>query len=130
MDAQQDETKKFIDFDSNINDDFEFYLNEVIAGVTDDKFDIDKHITSKFLFYHFNNLRRDLGKEAYKVRHTIVLDDQHALESLQSKDRSYFINCLLEVSSGGISLINLRHNDESKIINDTVENLKSAKAIM
>ena len=130
MHAQQDETKKFIDFDSNINDDFEFYLNEVIAGVTDDKFDIDKHSTSKFLFYHFNNLRRDLGEEAYKVRHTIVLDDQHALESLQSKDRSYFINRLLEVSSGDISLINLLHNDESKIINDTVENLKSAKAIM
>ena len=130
MHAQQDETKKFIDFDSNINDDFEFYLNEVIAGVTDDKFDIDKHSTSKFLFYHFNNLRRDLGEEAYKVRHTIVLDDQHALESLQSKDRSYFINRLLEVSSGDISLINLLHNDESKNINDTVENLKSAKAIM
>ena len=71
MHAQQDETKKFIDFDLYINNDFEFYFNEVIVGVTDDKFDIDTHSTSKFLFYHFNDLRLDLGEKAYKVRHTI-----------------------------------------------------------
>ena len=61
MNAQQDETKKIIYFDWDINDDFEFYLNEVIAGVTDDKFDIDTHSTSKFLSYHVNNLRCDWG---------------------------------------------------------------------
>ena len=71
MHAQQDETKKIIDFDFDINDDFEFYLNEVIAGLTDDKFDINTNSTSKLLFCHFNNLRRDLDEEAYKVRHTI-----------------------------------------------------------
>ena len=37
MNAKQDETKKFIDFDLDINDNFEFCLNEVIAGATDDK---------------------------------------------------------------------------------------------
>ena len=68
MGAQQDETKKFIDFDLDINDNFEFYFNEVIVVVTDDKFDIDTHSTSKFLFYHFNNLRHDLGEELYKVK--------------------------------------------------------------
>lgn len=41
MNAQQGQTKKFIDFYLDINDGFEFYLNEVIAGMTDDKFDID-----------------------------------------------------------------------------------------
>ena len=41
MNVQQGQTKKFIDFYLDINDDFEFYLNEVIAGMTDDKFDID-----------------------------------------------------------------------------------------
>ena len=55
--AQQGETKKLLDFDLDNNDDFEFYLNEIIAGVTDDEYDIDTHSTSKFLFYHFNNLR-------------------------------------------------------------------------
>ena len=33
-------TKKFVDFDLDINNDFDFYLNEMIAGVNDDKFDI------------------------------------------------------------------------------------------
>lgn len=41
MNAQQGQTKKFIDFYLDINDSFEFYLNEVIAGMTDDKSDID-----------------------------------------------------------------------------------------
>ena len=63
MHAQQDETKTLMDFELDISDDFEFYL--IIAGITDDKFDMDMHSTSKFLFYHLNNLRRDLGEEAY-----------------------------------------------------------------
>ena len=79
MIAQQDETKKFVDFNLDINDDFNLYLNEVIIGATDDKFDIDTHSTSKFLFYHFNNLRRDFGEEAYKIRHTIISDKLHAI---------------------------------------------------
>ena len=44
MHVQQDETKKFINFDIDVNDGLEFYLNEVIAGVTDNKFDIDTHL--------------------------------------------------------------------------------------
>ena len=43
--------------------------------MTDAKFDTDTHRTSKFLFHPFNNLRRNLGQETYKVRHTIVSDD-------------------------------------------------------
>ena len=70
LNAQQNETKKFIDFDLDINDNFEFYVDEVIADVTDDKFDNDAHSTSKFLFYYFNSLRCHLGEEPYKVRHT------------------------------------------------------------
>ena len=105
--AQQDETKKIMDFELDISDDFEFYLNEIIAGITDDKFDMDMHSTSKFLFYHFNNLRCDLGEKAYKIRHTIVSDNQHALETLQSKDWPYFINRLVEVSEGDITWLNL-----------------------
>ena len=123
--AQQNETKKFIDFNLDINDNFEFYFNEMIAGVTDDRFDTDTHSTCKFS--HFNNIRHHLGEEAYKVRHTIVSDNQHALENLQSKDCSYFINRLLEFSSGNISLLNLNDAEEIKIINDTVEYLKICK---
>lgn len=52
--VQLGESKKFIEFDLDIKDDLEFYLNEVIAGVTnDEKFNIDTYSTFKLLFYHF-----------------------------------------------------------------------------
>ena len=61
MTAKQDE-KKFVDYNLDIKDNLDFYLNEVIIGITDDKFDIDIHSTSKFLFYHFNNWKCDFGE--------------------------------------------------------------------
>ena len=134
MYAQQDETKKIIDFGLDINNDFELHLNELFANVTDDRFDIDKQSTSKKFFYRFDNARRNLGEEPYKIRHTIVSDNQHALENLQRKDWSYFINHLLEVSNGDISSLilvgigqNQNNMEELKIINDTVENLEKCK---
>ena len=107
MRAQQVKIKEFIDFDLDTNHDFEFYLNQVIIGTTDDKFDIDTHSTSKFLFYHFSNLRRDFGEEAYKIRHTIILDNLHALDKLHSKNWPYFIDRVLEISNDNFSLVSL-----------------------
>ena len=52
MHAQQDENKKLMDFEFDISDNFELYLNKIIAGITKDKFDMDMHTMSKFLFYH------------------------------------------------------------------------------
>ena len=46
MHAQQDETKKLMDFELDISCDFEFYLNEIIAGITDNKFDMNMYSTS------------------------------------------------------------------------------------
>ena len=135
MIAQEDETKKFVDFNLDINDDFDFYLNEVIIGTADDKFDIDAHSTSKFLFHYFDNLRHDFGEEAHKIRNTIILNDLRTIEKLQSKNLPYFINRLLEVCDGEISSVNLfnlsqNQNDanELEIINDTIENLEIFKS--
>ena len=107
----------------------------MIIGTTDDKFDIDTHSTSKCLFYHFNNLRRDFDEEAYKIRHTTTSNDLNAIEKRRSKNWPYFINRLLKVSDGDISLlnsINLSQNrndrNELEIINDTIENLEICKS--
>ena len=53
MYAQQDETRKIIDFGLDINNDFELHLNELFADVTDDRFDIDKQSTFKKIFLSF-----------------------------------------------------------------------------
>ena len=44
------------------------------------------HKSSKFLFYHFNDFQRAIGQKAYKIRYTLISDDQCALDALQSKD--------------------------------------------
>ena len=71
----------------------------------------------------------------YKIRHAIISDDLNSIEKLQSKNWPYFIKCLLEVSDGDISslnLINLSQNridtNELKIINDTIEDLEICKS--
>ena len=76
-------------------------------------------------------MRLDLGEEPCKVTHTIVSDDQHALEILQSRHWPYFINRLLEVSDGSISSFSLagigqnqNNIEELEIIDDTYENLE------
>ena len=135
MIVQQDKTKKFIDFELDINDNFEFYLNEVISGTTNDKFDIDSNSTTKFLFHHFNNLRHNFGDVAYKIRHTIISNNLHALEKLQSKDWPYFIDRLLEIFNGDITELNLFNSDQNRndreelgIINNTIGNFKKCNS--
>ena len=59
--AQQDETKKLMDYEIDLPDNFDFYLNKTIAPITNDKDDMDTHST-------------------------IVSDGQYALEILQSKN--------------------------------------------
>ena len=75
-----------MDSEIDCSDNFDFDLNEIIASITNDKDDTDTHSTSKYLFCHFNNLRLNLNKDAYKIRNTIVLHDQYMLEVLQSRD--------------------------------------------
>ena len=52
-----------MDYEIDLSDDFDFYLNEIIAPITNDKDVMNTHSTSKFLFYHFNNLRLDLKED-------------------------------------------------------------------
>ena len=121
--------KKLMDYEIDLSDNFDFYLNKIIALTTNDKDDMDTLSTYKFLFGHFNNLRFDLNEGTYKIRHTIILDDQYTMELLQSKDWPYFIDRLLTVSEGEITFLNLsgvdnssqNNFDEIKIINDRID---------
>ena len=56
--AQEDITKKLLKINIAISDDFEYYVKEVLANITDDRNDMNSNSTSKFLFYHFNMLRQ------------------------------------------------------------------------
>ena len=53
------------------------------------------------------------------------MDGKHALEDLQSRDWSYFIQKILEIFSGNISSMNL--SEDIKIISYTTHNLTICK---
>ena len=132
---QQNEAKKLVEYEINFTGDFNSYINKIINLITDGRDDLHSHSVSKFLFYHFNNLMHDLNENAYKIGHTLILDNKYVVEVLQSKNLSYFIEKMLEVSHGDISLLNLsrvsRYNlsEDIKVMNDTKDNLTICKDI-
>ena len=60
--AQQDLTKKILKLNVAITDDFDYYVKEVLANITDDRYNMNSNSTSKFLFYHFNMFKQVQGK--------------------------------------------------------------------
>ena len=88
--AQEDVSKMFMNLDINLSDDFEYYVREVLDGVTVDKYDVHKNSTSNF-FYCFNNFRQLFGLSTFTIRHMQISDDNYALETLQSKNWSYLL---------------------------------------
>ena len=65
--AQQNETKNLIDYQINFTGDFDSYINEIINPITNDRDELHTYTASKFLFYHFNNLMRDLNEDTYNM---------------------------------------------------------------
>ena len=52
---QENETKKIIDLNSNLSGDLGYCVREILSGTTDDRFELRKNATAKFLFHRFNN---------------------------------------------------------------------------
>ena len=46
---------------------------------------------AKILFYHFNDLRERQNLPIYRVRHTIICENESGLIELQKQNWSYFI---------------------------------------
>ena len=92
---QQDLNKKELKVNLPIGDDFNYYVREILTNIKDDTFDLKSHSTSKFLFYNFNTFRSLLGKEIFTLRHSIITNEEYALETLQNRNWSYFIKKLM-----------------------------------
>ena len=83
--------------------------------------------TSKFLFYHVNTLRQSQGKTFLQIRHSIIADDNYALEKLQNKDWQYFVVTLIELSNNVLKRIDITDLGEKDIIEKTFDNLQYCK---
>ena len=42
----------------NLSGDLEYYVREILSGTTDDRFELRKNATAKFIFHIFNNFRQ------------------------------------------------------------------------
>ena len=125
--AQEDVSKKFLNLNINLSGDLEYYIREILDGVTDDKFDVHINSTLKFLFYYFNTVRCSFGISTVAIRHTQVSDDKYALETLQNENWPYFVKTVLEISNGDVDLSSVTDQSEINIINETFENLNICK---
>ena len=47
---------------------------------------MNSNSSSKFLFYHFNMFRQAQGKSFLEIRHSVIADNEYALENLQNKN--------------------------------------------
>ena len=134
FEAQEDETKKWIDFDFILSDDYDDYFMKYLINIKDgkdEKNDMLANKNSKFLFYNFNDYFKQINQPTKPVRHAVVTDDETALEILQSKNWRYFIERILEVcqSNNGGELTQLVSAKEIKIIENSVENLTICKSL-
>ena len=81
--------KKELKVNLPIGDDFDYYVIEILTNIKDNTFDLNSVSTSKFLFYNLNTFRSLLGKEIFTIRHSIIANDEYALQTLQNRNWSY-----------------------------------------
>ena len=124
---QEDETKKIVNLNLNLSRDLEYYVREILSGTTDDRLELSKNATAKFLFHRFNNFQQSFGLSKFQLRHSQVSEDDYMLKALQNKNLAYFIKFLLEVSTNQVDISSFSNLNELSIINQTSENLKICK---
>ena len=129
---QQDLNKKELKVNLPIGDDFNYYVREILTNIKDDTFDLNSHSTSKFLFYNFNTFRSLLGKEIFILRHSIIANEKHALETLQNRNWSYFIKKLIYFSNNDLDNELFRdseYDEQKSLVDQTFKNLNYWKQI-
>ena len=115
--AQEGVSKKFLNLDIKLRGDLEYYVREILDGVTDDKFDVNLNSISKFLFYCFNSFRQSFALYNFAIRHTYISGNKYALETLQNKNWPYFVKMVLETSNGNVDISSVTDQNEINTIN-------------
>ena len=129
---QQHLNKKELKVNLPIGEDFYYYVREILTNIKDDTFDLNSHSTSKFLFYNFNTFRSLLGKEIFTLRHSIIANEEYALETLQNRNWSYFIKKLIYFSNNhldGELFQDGEYDKQKSLVDQTFKNLNYCKQI-
>ena len=129
---QQDEIKRELYPEVIVGNDFEFYVNESLANVQDNDYDLHTNSTSKFLLYNCNTLRLANRLKPISVRHSQIVTNEKAISILQSNTWGYFVEQLLHFASGNISLDDFNLDDDREferynVIEKTSDNVNYCK---
>ena len=129
---QQDETKRELYPEVLVGNDFEFYVNELLANVQDNDYDLHTNSTAKFLLYNCNTLRLANRLKPLSIRHSQIVTNEKAISILQSNTWGYFVEQLLHFANGNISLDDFNLDDDREferynIIEKTSDNVNYCK---
>ena len=129
---QQDETKKELYPEVLVGNDFEFYVNELLANVQDNDYDLHTNSTAKFLLYNCNTYRLSNRLKPLSIRHSQIVTNEKAISILQSNTWGYFVDQLLHFANGNISLDdfdldNDREFEKYNVIERTSDNISYCK---
>ena len=129
---QQDESKRELYPEVIVGNDFEFYVNELLANVQDNDYDLHTNSTSKFLLYNCNTLRLANRLKPISVRHSQIVTNEKAISILQSNTWGYFVEQLLHFAAGNISLDDFNLDDDREferynVIEKTSDNVNYCK---
>ena len=129
---QQDKTKRELYPEVLVGNDFEFYVNELLANVQDNDYDLHTNSTAKFLLYNCNTLRLANRLKPLSIRHSQILSNEKAISILQSNTWGYFVEQLLHFANGNISLDDFNLDDDREferynVIEKTSDNVNYCK---
>ena len=88
---------------------YEDYFERLVQGFKgnkDQKYDALTNKNSKYLFHQFNDYLERIFELIKPVRHSVITDDDLALEITQNENRQYFIEAILtacKTNNGGIN---------------------------
>ena len=129
---QQDETKRELYPEVLVGNDFEFYVNELLANVQDNDYDLHTNSTAKFLLYNCNTLRLANRLKPLSIRHSQIVTNEKAISILQSNTWGYFVEQLLHFANSNISLDDFNLDDDREferynVIEKTSDNVNYCK---
>ena len=125
--VQEDDTKKTLQLNINIDVDLNCYLREVVSGIRDDVDDLRTNSVSKFLFYNFNTFRISDGLKSLPLRHSQIAEDGFALKKLQNIDWPQFIETLISYSNRNIEYNQIQTIEKRNTVDRTIKKLNRCK---
>ena len=132
--THKDDTKKLMDFEFIYSGSYEQHFNEYLVQInkkTDDARDVLTNESSKFLFYHYNDLLFDVNLDPFHVRHSRISDDEFAIETIWTENWQYFIKRILEVCQSNRIEYNIDQSgiQESQLVQRYIKNLTICKQV-